>query len=296
MNKKIFVWNRKEQKLVPEIVVAESLVQKLYTTSVGKFLEESIFSKAWISQLVGWFQSQSFSKRSILKFIKKFNINMQEYEEKKYISFNEFFIRKFCPESRSFVTEDFFPGFAEGRYLGYQTSENQILEIKGKKMTLDQILGPIHKDYPNLQGGPVFVARLCPLDYHRFHFFDDSLILSSHSISGSYHSVNPWALSEKTFCLNERKVMILQTKNFGQVAYVPVGALAVGKIILTHLQNKKCFRGEEAGYFLFGASTVIVLGQKEAWQVDQDLIEKTKQGIESFVCLGEKIGQVSKKN
>jgi phosphatidylserine decarboxylase len=87
---------------------------------------------------------------------------------------------------------------------------------------------------------------------------------------------------------NERSVSILNTKNFGMLAYVEVGALFVGTIVQSHTEST-FQRGQEKGYFLFGGSTVIVVGQPGAWRPEDDLLEKTAQGIESFVTLGSKI-------
>ena len=90
---------------------------------------------------------------------------------------------------------------------------------------------------------------------------------------------------------NERHVSILQTKNFGRLAYVEVGAICVGKIVQSHPPEKPFQRGEEKGYFLFGGSTVILLGEPGAWSPDSDLLEQTSRGLETLVRLGEKIAQ-----
>jgi len=49
-------------------------------------------------------------------------------------------------------------------------------------------------------------------------------------------------------------------------------------------------RGEEKGYFLFGGSTVIVLGEKGKWKPDDIILEKTKQGMEVYQKLGSRLG------
>jgi phosphatidylserine decarboxylase len=84
---------------------------------------------------------------------------------------------------------------------------------------------------------------------------------------------------------NERVISFLQSKNFGLLAYIEVGAVFVGKIVQSH--SEKIFkRGDEKGYFLFGGSTVILIGEKGKWVPDQDLLDQTAQGIETWCKVG----------
>jgi phosphatidylserine decarboxylase len=110
-------------------------------------------------------------------------------------------------------------------------------------------------------------------------------------VPGAFDSVNPFALQFKNqiFIQNERYVSILQTENFGRLAYIEVGAICVGKIVQTHRWNKSFLRGEEKGYFLFGGSTVIVLGEKGAWKPSRDICTNTANGIETYLHLGQEV-------
>ena len=49
-------------------------------------------------------------------------------------------------------------------------------------------------------------------------------------------------------------------------------------------------RGQEKGRFEFGGSTVIVLLQKDAAVIDEDILRNTREDAETVVRLGEKIG------
>jgi len=113
-------------------------------------------------------------------------------------------------------------------------------------------------------------------------------VLASYNVKGSLDSVNPLALSTKKDILfaNERQVTIVESKNFGKLAYVEVGAICVGKIMQScHLENHN--RGDEKGYFLFGGSTVMVIGEERKWYPSEDILTKTKEGMEIFVQLGD---------
>src|SRR5262249_53104509 len=115
--------------------------------------------------------------------------------------------------------------------------------------------------------------------------------------TGLLHSVNPLALQRKPdlFLANERQVSLLDTENFGLLAFVEVGALCVGKIVQTHSPDQPFQRGEEKGYFLFGASTVIVYGEPGAWTPEADLLEHTKAGREVLVELGQPVARSARK-
>jgi len=68
-----------------------------------------------------------------------------------------------------------------------------------------------------------------------------------------------------------------------------VGALFVGRIVNHPLTEFS--RGQEKGRFEFGGSTVILLLQKDATVIDEELLENTRSGLESIVRLGQRIGR-----
>jgi phosphatidylserine decarboxylase len=227
---------------------------------------------------------------------------MDEYESGPFESFNEFFIRKFRPGVRPFEAEPSrFSAPAEGRYLVFPSvGEKTPLPIKGATLNGPALIGADLKDSDrpsSLRGvdleafknGPGFIARLCPVDYHRFHFPDSSRVIASARLHGPLHSVNPIALRRYGDLLfrNEREVTLLETKNFGKLAYVEVGAICVGKIVQTYSKDRELKRGEEKGYFLFGGSTVIVIGEPGRFEFDADLVEKSRSGLECLLRLGE---------
>ena len=79
----------------------------------------------------------------------------------------------------------------------------------------------------------------------------------------------------------------------GLVTYVEVGALLVGKIknIITTGKIKK---GEEKGYFEYGGSTIVLLFEKDKITLDEEIINNSLNGFETYVKYGEKIGEKKK--
>ncbi len=187
------------------------------------------------------------------------------------------------------------PAFCEARYLGYKEMNDDVkIPVKGHFLTSSELLQD-SKWAKTFEGGPLMIARLCPVDYHRFHFPDDGKILSAYPIAGRFHSVNPIALKEKPdiFITNERFVTILETENFGKLAYIEVGATCVGKIVQSRPLHGDFKRGEEKGYFLFGGSTVVLLGEKGKWSPSELMLEKTNAGMEVYHQLGSSLAHKS---
>lgn len=277
-----------------ELVYGDKMVEWLYKSSSGKILSE-VLVKPWVSQIYGAIQSTGLSRRKVDPFVKEFNIKLDDYlpEDGRtladpYSSFNQFFIRRFKPGLRQYpsaLNEMGAP--AEARYFAYDSiKDDELIPVKGKFLNAPLLLAN-QKWQDVFKDGPCLLARLCPVDYHRYHYPDHGKVLDHYPVHGKLHSVNPLALKEKEdiFATNERVVTILETENFGKLAYVEVGAIMVGKIIQSgSLKNFR--RGDEKGYFLFGGSTVIVLGEKGKWAPTSDMVENTKKKIETYVHLG----------
>lgn len=288
----ITYWNRRTGRTEQEQVYGEGALRWMYETRPGRALGEGIFSRPFVSAAYGALQDTAWSARKIAPFVQQFGIPMEEYEEQRFGSFNDFFIRRFKPGMRRFtqVTGEL-GAFAEARYFAVERLDPaQRFPVKGIALSAGELLGDRTIASP-FEHGPAFIARLCPVDYHRFHFPDSGHIAEQAHQPGPLHSVNPLALQFKPDILitNERRISILDTDHFGRIAYVEVGATMVGKIVHTHPATAPFARGDEKGYFLFGGSTVVVLGEAGAWRPDDDLLEQSRQGRETLVRLGERI-------
>jgi phosphatidylserine decarboxylase len=285
-------WNRRTGRAERELVYGEGPLRWMYETRPGRTLGEGVLSRRWVSALYGALQDTRWSARKIAPFVATYDIPMDEYEDAHFATFNDFFVRRFKPGARP-VTQapDEMAAFAEARYYAMERLDPaERFPVKGVALSAAELLGDAALAGP-FAHGPAFIARLCPVDYHRFHFPDGGRIATRAQRGGPLHSVNPLALRYKPDILvtNERQVSILETANFGRLAYVEVGATMVGKIVQTHPATEPFERGAEKGYFLFGGSCVVVLGEPGAWTPDADLLEQSRQGRETLVRLGERI-------
>jgi phosphatidylserine decarboxylase len=285
-------FSRVTGKVETEKVYGADAVRWLYENPLAKVLSPLI-CRAPLSMAYGEIQNSSWSKRKVAPFIKDFEIPIGDFlpENGEYNNFNDFFIRRFRNGKRSFVeNRNEMGAFAEARYFGYESmTPDKKIPVKGNFLSSEALLENT-KWASSFKDGPLLLARLCPVDYHRFHFPDGGKVIEDYRIHGLFHSVNPLALKVKPeiFIENERHVTILDTDNFGKMAYIEVGAICVGKII----QSKPLYagmpfsKGDEKGYFLFGGSTVIVLGEKGKWTPSSDIVNNTHNGLETYLQLG----------
>lgn len=122
--------------------------------------------------------SSPFSKTSISSFIKNNDIDMSQYEEKKYKSYNDFFTRRIKDGQRSFDdSKDVLMAPADSKLTYYPINDDTILEIKDTKYQLKDLLQDetLAKEY---DGGICLVFRLAVDDYHRYSYVDDGQIVS----------------------------------------------------------------------------------------------------------------------
>lgn len=84
---------------------------------------------------------------------------------------------------------------------------------------------------------------------------------------------------------NARTVVWIDSKEFGKVAVVCVGAMLVGSIIITAKVGSELKRTDEMGYFAFGGSTLIVIFEKDKMNFDHDLLDNSDKAVETLVSL-----------
>jgi len=288
-------YDRKKKTYYKENVAGGGILNFMYSNSIAKTFLPEIASRKFFSKLYGLGCDSKFSKKYIQTFVAKFNINMDEYEKSiyDYSSFNDFFYRKLSKYSRNICKDEkSFISPCDGKLLAIEKiDETSSFTVKGFKYTLNELFQneDLSKNYSN---GTCLIFRLCPTDYHRFHFVDSGTCSKSTFIKGKYYSVNPVALENisKVLSENKREYSILKSDNFDDVIYIEVGATFVGSIIQTYSSSSKINRGDEKGYFKFGGSTVIVMLKKNVLKLDDDICYQSNLGIETAVYMGEKIG------
>lgn len=248
------------------------------------------------SYLYGRIQKSSLTRYKIGPFIRHFEVDTTEFlnPPHSFHSFNDFFIRKLKPSARPVVTDqDIAILPADARYLFFQNIQTtEGFFVKGKKFSLETLLkdSQLAKKY---QSGSLVIARLCPTDYHRFHFPCDNIPSAPRLINGPLYSVNPIALKKNIEILSENKRMIttLHTPHFGDILYIEVGATHVGSIHQTYTAHTPQSKGDEKGFFSFGGSSLLLLFEPHTIRFDADLLLATEQGLEVQAEYGQSMGR-----
>ena len=279
-----------------ETVPQEKLMRWLYEKPVGKLTLQILFRKKILSVVFGKIMDTGISTKLINNFAQVQNIDLKEIEKpiQKYRSFNDFFTRKLTQKARPIIADKLTACLpADGRVLAYQQiKQNQLFQIKGSVFTLENLLADknLAQQYYN---GSYVIVRLAPEDYHRFHFPTNGLVHNSKKIHGHYYSVSPLALRQKSkiFCENKREISQIDSKKFGKILMLEIGAAFVGSILQTYNPAATIKKGEEKGYFKFGGSTIILLFQPDKIQIDQDLLFNTQKDIETKVKMGTSLGR-----
>lgn len=266
-----------------------NLLKKLYGTFLGRCALKILVCR-FVSNIGGWYMNSSLSKHRIDSFIKENQIDMSQYEQREYTSYNDFFTRKIKTGKRPFLIDDnVLISPADSKLTCYKINEDSHFTIKNTLYSINDLLmdEKLANDYIN---GYCMIFRLTVDDYHRYSFIDDGKIIGSKYIKGKFHTVNPIANDYyPIYKQNCRSYTIIESKNFGKMVQMEVGAMMVGKIV--NHDKKQCFKGEEKGYFEFGGSTVIILLKENQVIIDNDIIENSMNDKETVVKLGETIGK-----
>lgn len=300
MQEPLYYIDRQTGKKTEEQVYGGNALEFLYGESflsrtLGRFLSTLCSKISLCSAVYGWWQKQSWSKKKIIPFINKYHVDTTDFlnPPESYESFNAFFTRHLKPDARpSASTPAIIP--ADGRYRVFQdiATVDGFL-VKGKKFKLDELLQDksLAKEYAH---AGMVMARLCPVDYHRFHFPCDCIPAKAELINGWLYSVNPIAVKHNIdiFSENKRMLTVLETTDFGKVLFMEIGATNVGTIHQTYTPNKSYQKGEEKGYFSFGGSALIILFPQNSIRFNDDLIKSTSDGIETLCRLGQPLGNL----
>jgi len=263
-------------------------VNFLYKNFLGRCILKILILPS-ISKFFGFVMDSRVSKIFISSFVKNNKIDLSEYKETEYKSFNDFFKREVKNEKRPFSkneNEIFSP--CDGKLTSYKITKNSVFKIKNSIYNLETLLEDKNLA-TEFSEGICLIFRLTPDNYHRYHFVDDGRVLFSKKIKGVLHTVRPIAVNEfDVYSQNAREYTLLETKNFGKIIQMEVGALFVGRIKNYELEEFE--RGQEKGMFEFGGSTIVMLIKKDKVKVLDEILENTKNCRETIVKMGEKIG------
>lgn len=259
----------------------------IYENPVGSASLLWLVKRKAISRVYGLYCRTRHSAKMIPKFIEQYDIDMTG-SSGRYKNFAQFFARErdgiSFPESAQTLGSP-----CEGLVSVFEgLHPDQIVAAKGAAFSLTDLFrdANLAKGY---EGGTMVSIRLTPANYHRMHFFDNGTVTASRIIKGDLYSVSPLALNKviRLYCRNKRAIIEFETENFGNVVLVEVGATFVGSIVHCFEADQKVERSQMASYFKPGGSLVLMFLKKGAFTPRTELVERTAQGYETKVSIGE---------
>lgn len=296
MAEPIRYYNRYTQTLETERIFGEKWLRFAYEKPLGRAGVWLFARRKFFSAYYGWKMNKRRSALKIIPFIAEYDLDVDEFAKRAFDfrTFNEFFYRSLKPESRPINAEaDTAVLPADGRHLAFPNVDTAGgFYVKGAKFTLAELLGdPALAD--KFAGGAMLISRLCPVDYHRFHFPVAGQPSEARLINGYLYSVSPIALRRNIRYLveNKRMITLVESPVFGTVAMIEVGATNVGTIRQTYVEDRAVAKGEEKGFFAFGGSCVITLFQKDRIRFADDLVTQSANCVETYARMGDVLGQ-----
>lgn len=278
--------DRKTKKIYR--IKTSGILRFFYKTLLGRIILKR-FANRRFANVVGKFMNTKFSLLFKNSLEKKLETDYYMYEKDDFTSYNDFFCRKIKDKylkvnqnPKSFISP------CDSKLTILRISDNDYFEVKRSKYRLhDLVDDDIINKYKN---GYVLIFRLEVTDYHRYCYPVSGTRTDYTHIDGILHTVQPIVYDKyQVFHRNSREWCELNSKDFGKVLMIEVGAMCIGKITNDH-EEKEFKKGDEKGHFEFGGSTIILVVKDKKVLFDKDIIYNSKHNLETIVKYGERIG------
>lgn len=297
MSTPIKYYNRATRGLETESVYGESWLRWAYENPLGRLSLPLLCARPWFSRWYGKRMSQPSTRVKIDRFIRDYSVDTDEFVEPEggFRSFNDFFMRRLKPSARPIDPDPasvVFP--ADGRHLGFENADQvKGVFIKGQKWDIDLLVGD-SKLAEQFRNGVLILSRLCPVDYHHFHFAAAGRVGPVRAIGGALYSVNPIALRRNLGYLwrNYREVTVVENPQIGQFLQIEIGATNVGSIHQHYSPDSDVAKGDHKGCFSFGGSSVITLFPEGSVRLSADLLDFSQKNTELYAWMSDKMGTI----
>lgn len=306
---KLIIYNKEVSTLIYEIVPGfdKYLLNIFYGNYIGEELSSTRIYKIickYLSRLAGKYNS---THRDINKFIVQYNIDVSIFDKfdkysyheaiQKYNNLNHFFSRKLSNQELrkrlTNISQSTIISPTDCRLICFNNiKSSKKLWIKGNQFTVSKLIQ--ETDTHSIEKyGSIFVSRLVPQDYHRFHMPITGKVCTIKETGNEYDTVRLVAVQSKiinVYTDNKRIIIKFYIKRRGYMWYVIIGAFLVGSIVLNdNIKEKNIVQiGDEIGYFQYGGSTVVVVTDFPIIY-DKKIKKYSDKQIETLVKFGDKI-------
>ena len=281
------IYSRETKDFYEQKITSNLIINFLYKTIIGRLFLKVIISTP-ISKLSSKYNNSKQSLKKINKYIKKNRINMDDYLKEEYLSFNDFLIRNIKDEKRPMTSNPKrFISPADSKVLVYNITKDLKININSSNYSLNELVNneEVLSEFIN---GKCLIFRLSNDDYQHYCYPDSGSLLKYNSTLGKLNILKSLSTNYKLFKKDQIEYSILNTDNFDKIVFVEVGALTNGTII--NNPKSQFIKGEEKGYFKKVNSTIVILIKENQIILDKDIINNSKNNIETQVKYHETIG------
>ncbi|KAK2879938.1 hypothetical protein FQN49_000726 [Arthroderma sp. PD_2] len=219
-------------------------------------------------------------------------------------SFNDFFTRKVKPGKRPIsdpTNEKVVASPADCRFWSMEhITEKEGLylgetDVKGISWPIKDLLSSTGFEGA-FKNGSLVTTILAVFDYHRFHSPVAGEVLESKviptqaffEVKGDGKRLAPIGRPRHPgypFC-QTRGVVVLKTKSYGLVAFIPVGMGQISSVVLNVDVGFKLQKGEEIGYFQFGGSAILLVFEEKSGFKPTESVQRVKDKYDMGQQLG----------
>lgn len=269
----------------------DRLLKDIYAYETGRSCMK-IITSPFVSKAAGIALDSSASAVFIDRFAEAHDIDLFDFEEKEYTSFNEFFIRRFKKGRRLIdERENALVCPCDGNVSAYSIAKSDMFVIKNSVYSVRSLLRD-SKLAERYAGGTAVIIRLTSADPHRYIFPCDGIKSHDRHISGMLNVTRPvMSEYEPVFKENTREYCMIRNPLLGDIIMMEVGALGTGRIRNFESGAARIQKGQEKGVFDFGGSTIVLLTEGGKVDICRDLLENTRRGFETRLKMGEVIGE-----
>jgi phosphatidylserine decarboxylase len=274
-----YAYLARTEKLIPKArTILHEILEFYYLIGQSKYLDKNKPFQEWVVRFArdwGKFLDTPESIKNLDTFYKDKDFHMEDYyvAPSGWLTFNQFFAREIKPGKRpvaGLCDDKIIVSPADSVYQGvWNIDDKSFITVKGFKYSVKELLdGSKYKDA--FKGGVFTHSFLNVNDYHRYHVPVAGQVLETKVILGRMYlgvakdpktgKLEPvddegWQMTQA------RGLIVLQTKNLGLVAVLPIGMAQVSSVTITPDVGDTLAKGEEFGFFQFGGSDIITVFQ-----------------------------------
>ncbi|WIA37971.1 hypothetical protein OEZ86_001347 [Tetradesmus obliquus] len=276
----------------------------LYKTWIGRLLLSlplTWWILSWQHHRVARYANSPKSKKAIPSFIKTFKIDASAAEKpvESYPTLQAFFARRLKPGMRPLAAPDndavaVHP--ADSRCVVYDSVDAaHHFWIKGQHFSVAKLLGPGYDVRDHWRHAAIAINRLSPSDIHRLHASVSGTVVKI-ARRGTRFMASEFAAVHSCMDImvdNDRLVMEFDSKEFGTVVQVMIGASEVGNVMPLIKEGQHVKKGDEVAVFAYGGSIMVTLFGGGAIKFDDDLEAYSKAGRETLVTFASSLGRAT---